>query len=287
MNKGFLDFLPKEWGKRYESSDAVASWFSLEPNSHGFVANMNYFIVFYGHQPGRKKSLNSDRRIVGFNPVGGLEIIPQNSDFFSIWTAHKDSMVLGLTSKKMASLAGLEHGNESFELLQPGFGIADQRAYLLSQQMRNEIFSENMGYGESLDALLTIFGIHILRNYSNLGRKEKKIARGGISPIGWRRVDEYISAHLSENISLEKMAEVALLSPSHFSRAFKETVGQSPHQYIMRRRLSISKELLLKTDSSFAEIAKISGFASHSHMTATMRKVWGVTPMQARRELRN
>src|SRR5262245_41765909 len=72
--------------------------------------------------------------------------------------------------------------------------------------------------------------------------------RGGLPPRARQRVREYIDAHLENNISLEVLASIAGLSVSRFARAFKQSEGVTPHEYLMQCRVRRAQELLAATD---------------------------------------
>jgi AraC family transcriptional regulator len=84
--------------------------------------------------------------------------------------------------------------------------------------------------------------------------------------------------HLGETISLDKLADVAGLSRSHFSRMFKQSKGVSPGNYLVRRRVERTMELLTGTDVSLAEIALTVGFSDQSHYSRSFRKHVGIWP---------
>jgi AraC-like DNA-binding protein len=104
--------------------------------------------------------------------------------------------------------------------------------------------------------------------------------RGGLSP--GVRVREYIEAHLENNVSLEVLAGVAGLSISYFARAFKESEGVAPHDYLMRRRVHRALELLVRTDLPLSAIASASGFSDQSHFARRFRQHFGVAPSRYR-----
>ena len=93
-----------------------------------------------------------------------------------------------------------------------------------------------------------------------------------------RRVLDYIEAHLAQDLTLVDLAGVACLSPSHFSRAFKQAVGAGLHRYTVQRRVERAKDLLRGTDDTLAGIAAATGFADQSHFTAAFRREVGLTP---------
>lgn len=108
-------------------------------------------------------------------------------------------------------------------------------------------------------------------------------ARGGLAPWQRRATAVYIDEHLRERISLNKLAEIARLSPSHFCRAFKQSFGVPPHKYHMRRRIERAKELLAESGRSITDIGLEIGFGDTSSFSATFRKVTGLTASGYRR----
>lgn len=97
-----------------------------------------------------------------------------------------------------------------------------------------------------------------------------------------QQVFEQIHACLDESLSLERLAGLVHMSPRHFSRVFKDTTGLSPHQYILRARVKRAEYLLLHTDVPIAEVARIVGFYSQSHLNRHLKRALGLTPRQLR-----
>ena len=111
-------------------------------------------------------------------------------------------------------------------------------------------------------------------------------SRGGLPPRALQRVREYVEAHLEKNISLQMLASIAGLSMSHFARAFKQSQGVPPHEYLVRCRVRRVQELLATTDLPLSEIARASGFSDQSHCTRRFREQVGVTPSGYRWSMR-
>jgi AraC family transcriptional regulator len=107
----------------------------------------------------------------------------------------------------------------------------------------------------------------------------------GLSPERLRRVRDYVEAHLDADLSLTVLADIACLSPYHFSRSFKETAGVGPQRYVIQRRLERAKTLLRRTQEPLALIAQEAGFADQSHLTSIFRREIGVTPGRFRAAL--
>ncbi|MEI7527182.1 MAG: helix-turn-helix domain-containing protein [Mariniphaga sp.] len=94
-----------------------------------------------------------------------------------------------------------------------------------------------------------------------------------------RKVLAYIQENLSEDLSLEKLSELAFFSPFHFQKMFSQYVGESPKQYIMRLRLErIAHYLKLYPDLSINEASFQSGFSSPSTFIRAFKKYYGTTP---------
>lgn len=89
---------------------------------------------------------------------------------------------------------------------------------------------------------------------------------------------DYISAHMSEDISLDLLARRASLSPFYYARLFKQETGFTPHQYIIMIRLDFSRFLLKTTQHSIKEIAYKCGFKSESGFCTCFKKSIGITP---------
>ena len=76
------------------------------------------------------------------------------------------------------------------------------------------------------------------------------------------------------------MAAEASLSPSHFARLFKQTIGQSPYQFLMTYRIEQAKRMLDKPNTLMIDIAIRCGFSDQAHFSRTFKKIEGVTPKQ-------
>ncbi|GJD49717.1 HTH-type transcriptional activator RhaR [Methylobacterium crusticola] len=116
-----------------------------------------------------------------------------------------------------------------------------------------------------------------------------RASRGAAFPLTRRQVAQtisFIDAHLGDDLGVEELARIAHLSPHHFSRCFRRTMGLPPYAFITRRRLDRAGELLANTTAPVAEIAGLVGYASPSQFTAAFRRHAGLTPLAWRRSRR-
>jgi AraC family transcriptional regulator len=97
------------------------------------------------------------------------------------------------------------------------------------------------------------------------------------------RAIEHLHGHLGEKISVETLAEVARLSPSHFGRVFRRETGRAPMEYVHGLRLERAKKLLLAGDRSITDIALECGFGSSSYLSTCFLKQFRMTPREYQR----
>ncbi|MEO8004718.1 MAG: AraC family transcriptional regulator [Betaproteobacteria bacterium] len=107
--------------------------------------------------------------------------------------------------------------------------------------------------------------------------------RGGLPPGALRRVREIIEQRLTERVELSELAAVAGVSRCHFARAFKESTGQPPHQYLLNRRIAVAAGLIKDTNRTLADISLNMGFFDQSHFTRVFTRILGETPNAHRR----
>ncbi|WP_300650890.1 AraC family transcriptional regulator [Pseudomonas sp.] len=100
--------------------------------------------------------------------------------------------------------------------------------------------------------------------------------------LNLERLDGYIVEHLARRISVAELAQVACLSPSHFHAQFKDSVGLTPHQYLLKTRLDSASRLLRESAMPLIRIAEECGFSSQSALTTAMRRYLGLTPKRLR-----
>jgi AraC family transcriptional regulator len=109
--------------------------------------------------------------------------------------------------------------------------------------------------------------------------------RGGLAPWQERRAKEVLSANLDGGVPLTEVARECRLSVSHFSRAFRRTMGVAPHNWLVARRIEVAKEKLRYSRLSLSDVALACGFADQSHLTRAFTGMVGASPGAWRRAL--
>jgi AraC family transcriptional regulator len=115
---------------------------------------------------------------------------------------------------------------------------------------------------------------------------DRGIRSGGLAPWQAQRVQAFIEEHLSEPVRVDDLSELVRLSRTHFSRAFRQVFGETPHAYVVRQRVDRVCRLMLTSDSSLSELALACGFADQAHLCRQFRRATGKSPAAWRRERR-
>jgi AraC family transcriptional regulator len=107
--------------------------------------------------------------------------------------------------------------------------------------------------------------------------------RGGLAPWQIRQVTTYIEGHLDKTVRTKDLAALVKLSSFHFCRAFRESFNDSPHGYLMRRRVERAQGLMLTTSAPLGQIAAECGLADQAHFNKLFRRFVGDSPGAWRR----
>jgi AraC family transcriptional regulator len=108
--------------------------------------------------------------------------------------------------------------------------------------------------------------------------------RGGLAAWQIVRVRAYIDSNLHRTIHIRDLSAVARRSPAHFSRKFKLAVGESPHAYVVKRRMERACHLMMTSAEPLSEIALSVGFSDQAHLCRLFRQAFGQSPAHWRRE---
>jgi AraC family transcriptional regulator len=123
----------------------------------------------------------------------------------------------------------------------------------------------------------------ILQTVEDAQRTSPQLVRGGLSPWQVRKVTSHIDAQLERPIRNDDLATMVGLTACHFGRAFRNSLGESPREYIIRRRVERAQDLMLSTDASLSQIALDCGLADQAHLSRLFRRIVGESPRTWRR----
>jgi AraC family transcriptional regulator len=120
------------------------------------------------------------------------------------------------------------------------------------------------------------------RTATHCGEADNRRAIRALQKWRLKRVIEHVDANLSSKLSLLDLATVAGLSRMHFASQFRGATGLRPHEFLLRRRIRRSEELLRSSPMAIVEIALAVGFQTQAHFTTVFKRFVGCTPRQWR-----
>lgn len=133
------------------------------------------------------------------------------------------------------------------------------------------------------ESLANLFTIHLLRHYCT-HPITLQTYDGGLSRHSLRQVLDYIQASLDQDLSLDALANVVNMSKYYFIELFKQSMGMTPHQYVIQQRIKRAQDLLNDRTLAISEISLACGFANQSHFTRLFRTLTGTTPKAYREQ---
>ena len=161
--------------------------------------------------------------------------------------------------------------------LRRAFAIESPQLAYLMRTLRAEADGRTPGGLAMVEAVTAAVG-QLLVRHAGVEQSRPAYIRGGLSAAAKRRVLELIDAALDARLTIETLAREVGLSPAHFARAFRESLGRPPHQYLLALRLERARRLLETTKASLSDIAQRTGFADQAHFTRLFKRAFGVTP---------
>jgi AraC family transcriptional regulator len=248
---------------------------AIEMSEHYVVGHG--IAVFSGKQPipfGWKDG--SDRwRDKIFNP-GEFHMVTDGEVNAPRWHEPFEEISMVLDTGFVADLVrgGLPSGNVEFATQR---FASDESIRRYADAFRREILSESPNGSLYAETLAIGLALHLLSTYA-VAKPRLPLPRGKLSSTQLRTVVDFVQSHLDENLSIIALADQAHVSPFHFARKFRATIGVTPHQFLLRQRIHRAVCLIRAGKLSLAQIALESGFHDQAHFTRAFFRVLGVTP---------
>jgi AraC family transcriptional regulator len=218
------------------------------------------------------------RRVAEDVGVGDMTIVPAQRETEWRWSDPIRILHLHIQPSLLRHAAERSAGIDPDRLeLIPRFGASDPLVKHIGQALLNELRagpSDGQLYASQAAEMLAV---HLLQKHGSM-ESNVNTYTGGIPSARLQRVKDFVEAHLSDDIRLDDLAQEAELSKYHFSRQFKKSVGLSPSQYVIKRRIKKGKELLEETDWLVARVSLEVGYESQSRFTTQFKRRVGTTP---------
>ncbi len=212
--------------------------------------------------------------------VGDVDVVPAGME--AMWNDERPGayVAIDLTPALVnATAAKLGVNPERIEIV-PGLVLTDPQIAHIASALKLELEHGEPNrslYAETLGAALAA---RLIRRYSKMTRPH---AARGLSKRQLSRVNDYVTEHIDDDLSLSVLAAVAGMGISQFKAMFRSATGMPVHQFIIRRRVQEAARLLSHDRAPIGSVAAQAGFADQSHMARCMRRVLGTTPGAMRR----
>jgi AraC family transcriptional regulator len=159
----------------------------------------------------------------------------------------------------------------------PCLGSPDRAMYGLATAVVDQV--EHAGGRNTLflDHIGLAFHAHLTDAYGDADAPASPVS-GGLSPWQLRHAPDFLVAHLDGDPTIAELAQECGLSSGYFARAFRQTMGAAPHQWLITKRIERARELLLSGRLDLAEIAVACGFVDQSHFTRAFARHEGCAP---------
>ncbi len=149
--------------------------------------------------------------------------------------------------------------------------------FRLIEEIKGERFGRSEGIRLHLNALI----LHLNRIVHERNHKRHSHIERNL----YREICDYITGHLDEDLSLDKLASEFYVNKFYISHLFKDNIGVSPHQYIMKQRLMASKDAILG-NASISKVFSQYGFHDYSSYYRAFKKEYGIGPNEFRKQSR-
>ena len=235
-------------------------------------------------RPHRIHQVVGDRSYTGLYTKGDISITP--ADIPAAYQTEGDDHYLHvqIPTQFLQDVAKQATDLDAAQLeLATEFRVRDPQLEQLLLLLRTELHKGGAQVGALyIESLANVIAVHLLREYS-IQQSPRTTYEGGLGDRRLLQVAEYVNAHLEQTVKLADLANLAGVSQFHFSRLFKQSMGISPHQYLLQQRVERAKQLLKNSKLAIADIALQCGFNSQSHLGKAFRDATGLTPGRYRK----
>ncbi len=208
--------------------------------------------------------------------VGEISVTPIGATYSAHWKEELEYLCVYFTEDFLRRATVDFEANQEANLVL-SCGPRDPLVRSIAHALADELASEQPAGKLYAESLVNALVVHLMRHYST-DALVPDLAFGGLPQNKLRRVTEFIEENLDQDLELATLAREADLSPYHFARSFKQSVGMPPIQFLMERRVERAKLLLHTSDLPLSEIALRVGFKNQSHFTTLFRKYTDMTP---------
>lgn len=213
--------------------------------------------------------------------LGDIAIIPAGISHRCNWNTTVQFGILAIEPTLLQHIGQDWVNPDKIELRPQFMSERDDLIQSIFATLMAELATGGIGSNLLIDSLKTTLTIHLLRNYCTTLPRLSSYA-DGLSAAKLKLIQDYIKTHLERDLKLTELSSLIQISPYHFLRLFKKSLGITPHQYILQQRIERAKYLLKSSTLDISEIAFKVGFCDSSHLARCFKSSLGKTPSQWR-----
>ncbi|WP_446742297.1 helix-turn-helix domain-containing protein [Silvibacterium acidisoli] len=206
---------------------------------------------------------------------GALWVMPQGSRHQVRFERNVEGVALAFDPATFDRMVQSSDGKASMPIMH-SLNVCPPAINHLMRALMHESNDPSTPDGIALECIATAIALATCQHARAIATTTKTGPR--LAPKQVRAVQAYAETHLHQQISLADLAATAGLSPFHFLRSFKGSLGSTPAQYVLDRRMERARHLLRVSALTVSEIGIGVGFEDVSHFSRAFRRAVGVTP---------
>jgi AraC family transcriptional regulator len=282
-----LNDVPHLITRSLQSAQVAISRLSLDARNFGLSLRIppedTFILAIYLTAVSDHELLSKGRTFLrqGYRP-GGMRIINLTGEFSSRIMTTQEVQVFYIPRH------AIDEFTESAELQTVSHiacepGVVDPVVEQLAKALLPAFERSREANQLFLDHAVLAFLSHLLDRYGDL-RRSTILMKGGLSPRQKARAEAFLAANFSRNVSLGEVASFCGISRAHFARAFRQTIGIPPHQWLLRYRIDRAKAMMRDDHLNLAALSVACGFSDQSHFTHIFTRMTGLSPGAWRQE---
>ena len=209
--------------------------------------------------------------------AGQLGFFPRQTERW-VGTGEQERLLLHISD---AALMAACNGMSGASGLGHRCQIVDARLAALMAAVNAERIAGFPSGRRFLDSIEQAIAAALVDAFAGQNRSVRQL-RGGLGPARLRTIAELVHGTLEEELSLLQLAHAVNLSPAHFSRMFRKSTGETPHQFVLRNRIERAKEMLRAPEARVLDVAVACGFKTQQHFARVFRYLCGTSPREYR-----
>jgi AraC family transcriptional regulator len=242
------------------------------------VQDEHVFAMMLRHGSIEVGARRSTMRRVTFQ-AGDIGFFPRHSERW-VGTGNQERLLLDISD---SALAAAREGIRGTVELGHRCKMVDLRLAALVKAVNAERIAGFPSGRLFLDSIEQAIAAALVDAYAGQNRSEQQL-RGGLGPARLRTITELVHGKMEDELSLLEMAQAVDLSPTHFSRMFCKSTGETPHQFVLRSKIERAKEMLRAPEARVLDVALACGFKTQQHFARVFRRLCGTSPREYRLE---